>query len=170
MALDKLVDSSQLDADLTTVADAIRTKGGTSEQLSFPDGMAQAIADLPSGGSLPSVISKIDGGSFTFETSTLSTTPIQHSLGVQPVGVAIWAENETDLAYRRIIFASIYKIRQGERTVVRASVVPNGTNLEYRNGNLTESADISLSATQFCINDGATYYQSGITYKWLAWA
>lgn len=50
MALDKLVDSSQLDADLTTVANAIRTKGGTSAQLSFPQGMADAIAAIPSGG------------------------------------------------------------------------------------------------------------------------
>ena len=50
MALDKLVDSTQLDADLTTVANAIRTKGGTSAQLAFPQGMADAIAAIPSGG------------------------------------------------------------------------------------------------------------------------
>lgn len=49
MALDKLVDSAQLDADLTTVADAIRTKGGTSAPLAFPDGMAQAIDDIETG-------------------------------------------------------------------------------------------------------------------------
>ena len=39
MALDKAVDSAQLNADLTAVADAIRTKGGTSAQLAFPDGL-----------------------------------------------------------------------------------------------------------------------------------
>lgn len=50
MALDKLVDSAQLDADLTTVANAIRTKGGTSAQLAFPSGFASAIAAIPSGG------------------------------------------------------------------------------------------------------------------------
>lgn len=38
------------DTDLTTVANAIRTKGGTSAPLSFPSGFAQAIADIPSGG------------------------------------------------------------------------------------------------------------------------
>jgi len=47
MAADKLVDSAQLNADLTTVANAIRTKGGISEQLSFPAGMASAIAAIP---------------------------------------------------------------------------------------------------------------------------
>lgn len=35
---------------LTTVADAIREKGGTSEPLSFPDGMAAAVRDIHSGG------------------------------------------------------------------------------------------------------------------------
>ena len=36
-------------ADLTTVADAIREKGGTSAPLSFPEGMAAAVRDIPSG-------------------------------------------------------------------------------------------------------------------------
>lgn len=36
-------------ADLTTVADAIREKGGTTAPLSFPEGMASAVRDIPSG-------------------------------------------------------------------------------------------------------------------------
>ena len=43
MAVDKLVDSTQLDADLTSVANAIRTKGGTSATLAFPLGFVSAI-------------------------------------------------------------------------------------------------------------------------------
>lgn len=50
MAVDKLVDSTQLDADLTSVANAIRTKGGTSASLAFPSGFVSAIANIPSGG------------------------------------------------------------------------------------------------------------------------
>lgn len=50
MAIDKAIDSTQLDADLTSVANAIRTKGGTSAALAFPSGFVQAIADIPSGG------------------------------------------------------------------------------------------------------------------------
>lgn len=37
-------------ASLTTVADAIREKGGTTAPLSFPAGMAKAVRDIPSGG------------------------------------------------------------------------------------------------------------------------
>ena len=50
MAVDKLVDSTQLDSDLTSVANAIRTKGGTSAQLSFPSGFVSAIEAIPTGG------------------------------------------------------------------------------------------------------------------------
>jgi len=50
MAVDKLVDSTQLDADLTSVADAIRTKGGTSAQLAFPSGFVSAINAISTGG------------------------------------------------------------------------------------------------------------------------
>lgn len=52
MAYDKVVDSVQLDADLKVVADAIRSKSGTTEQLSFPQGMKQAVDSIQSGGAV----------------------------------------------------------------------------------------------------------------------
>lgn len=36
--------------DLSSIADAIRTKGNTSAQLSFPDGFLSAIGNIPTGG------------------------------------------------------------------------------------------------------------------------
>lgn len=50
MALDKLVDSSQLDSDLTSVANAIRAKSGGSGQLAFPAGFVSEIGSIPTGG------------------------------------------------------------------------------------------------------------------------
>ena len=50
MALDKLVNSTALDTGLTSIANAIRTKGGTSEQLTFPEGFVDAVEDIPTGG------------------------------------------------------------------------------------------------------------------------
>ena len=50
MSVDKLVDSTQLDADLTSVANAIRTKGGTSASLAFPSGFVTAIGNISGGG------------------------------------------------------------------------------------------------------------------------
>lgn len=50
MSVDKLVDSTQLDSDLTSVANAIRTKGGTSASLAFPTGFVDAIDAIETGG------------------------------------------------------------------------------------------------------------------------
>ena len=50
MAYDKVIDSVKLDADMTTVADAIRSKGGTSEALEFPAGFVSAIEAIEAGG------------------------------------------------------------------------------------------------------------------------
>lgn len=49
MAYDKIVDSTQLNADLTSIADAIRFKGSTSAALSFPNGFISAISDISGG-------------------------------------------------------------------------------------------------------------------------
>ena len=50
MALDKVVDSAVLDAGMKSVADAIRSKGGTSDALVFPEGFVSAISAIQTGG------------------------------------------------------------------------------------------------------------------------
>ncbi len=47
MALDKLVDSAALDANLTSVANAIRAKGGISGPMAFPTGFVAAVEAIP---------------------------------------------------------------------------------------------------------------------------
>jgi hypothetical protein len=45
----KMVDAEQLEADLTTVADKIRAKGGTSGKMTFPAGFAEAVESISTG-------------------------------------------------------------------------------------------------------------------------
>lgn len=59
MALDKLVDSAQLDADLEDVADAIRAKSGGSGQLAFPAGFISEIQSISTGSSITAEIVKV---------------------------------------------------------------------------------------------------------------
>lgn len=49
MAYDKVIDSSALDANLTSVANAIRSKAGTSGNLAFPTGFVDAISAISAG-------------------------------------------------------------------------------------------------------------------------
>lgn len=79
MSVDKLVDSAQLDADLTSVANAIRTKGGTSASLAFPAGFVSAIQNLPSGGGLSKLAEKSLG---TISTSSTSATDTGQTVSV----------------------------------------------------------------------------------------
>lgn len=52
MANYKIVDTEQLEADLTSVADSIRAKAGTSGTMAFPDGFKSAVEGIEKGGTL----------------------------------------------------------------------------------------------------------------------
>lgn len=78
MSADKLVDSTQLDADLTSVANAIRTKGGTSASLTFPSDFVSAINAISGGGMTVTDVPNSNGtGSvISGEASVLGTKTI----------------------------------------------------------------------------------------------
>lgn len=71
MAVDKLVDSTQLDADLTSIANAIRTKGGTSAQMAFPAGFISSIQNIPGGAGTDYLAIDISNTPFTYENETV---------------------------------------------------------------------------------------------------
>jgi hypothetical protein len=89
MAYDKVVDSAVLDAGLKQIADAIREKGGTSDNLAFPQAMVEAIKAIEAGGGG----CKVTHGRVTpVETVEFDgTTPytIAHGLGEKPDFVII---------------------------------------------------------------------------------
>jgi len=75
-------------SDLTSVADAIRTKGGTSAQLEFPSGFVSAIQAIKSG-----VTVQKNSGSFTTGTNGSATV----NCGFRPDMVYI--KGDTDDGY-----------------------------------------------------------------------
>lgn len=50
-----MADYLTTDTELTSVANAIRTKGGTSAQLTYPAGFVSAIEAIPTGGGVDTV-------------------------------------------------------------------------------------------------------------------
>ena len=82
MALDKAVDSAQLNADLTAVADAIRTKGGTSAQLAYPDGFVSAIQAIQTGAPLQIVVTTSAGATVTATNGSKTISETADSTGV----------------------------------------------------------------------------------------
>lgn len=63
MSVDKLVDSTQLDSDLTSVANAIRAKGETSASLAFPADFSSAINAM-------TVLHEYSGNLVSFSTAS----------------------------------------------------------------------------------------------------
>ena len=55
--------------DLTTIANVIRTKGGTSAGLSFPDGFVTAISNIPTG-QQPTLVTKSISSNGTYAASS----------------------------------------------------------------------------------------------------
>ena len=182
MAVDKLVDSAQLDSDLEDVADAIRAKSGGSSPLAFPSGFISEIASIPSGGgSLPPVISKIDGGSFTLASDTAGDQQsISHSLGVVPKGFVIWTEDEISGTIATRYMANCYvaaanivdKNLNNYVAVGAASLLYNGTASQLTSNTLLTAASVQsfMDATRIRWYNTMLFYKAGLTYKWLAWA
>lgn len=164
---------------LDEIADAINAKTGGSAAMT-PAEMVTAIGSISGGGgSLPSIISKIDGGSFTpasdLQSSALS---ISHSLGVVPKGFVIWTEDEISgtiaTRYAAQFFMTASDVHRSNGDVY---VAVGGATILYNGGtsmpsvNAT-SAQISsfMTASTIDWNNNLIYCKAGLTYKWLAWA
>lgn len=70
------------DTDLTSVADAIRTKGGTSASLSYPSGFVTAIQNIPTGSTTKNT-QTVQG---TTRTTSSSLTAIGAEMTVTKTG------------------------------------------------------------------------------------
>lgn len=83
MAYDKLVDSAALDSSLTSIANAIRTKGGTSASLAFPADFVSAINAISGG-----------GNTFTKSTFTIASATSFRVFFTSALQIAPTAQNE----------------------------------------------------------------------------
>lgn len=90
------------DTTLTSVADAIREKGGTSEELQFPQEWIEAIQGIGGKGKYK--------GSFTL-TADATMPTITHNLGTDKIAVLIFpADNSTVIPHAGYITYSVVYI------------------------------------------------------------
>lgn len=107
MAVDKLVDSSQLNTDLTSIANAIRAKSGGSSQLAFPSGFVSEIGNIPSGGGSDLYIKIIEGSNEVTTIVDNTLTKIK-TRGISNVASLVSAEfNEVTSVGDRIFESSL---------------------------------------------------------------
>lgn len=109
MAVAKAIDSTAFDSKLKAVADAIRSAGGTTDTLAFPDAMAAAITAIQAGGEYI-----IEHGTRTFTEDTFPyTTPviIEHGLGKRPL--FFFGVSGTDGLYKQNAITYIVAVYDG---------------------------------------------------------
>lgn len=170
---------------------AIETGGGvTTQPLSVtengtytaPSGTAYTpvTVNVPTGGSLPSVISKIDGGEFTLASDTqASRYAILHNLGIVPKQIILWTEDATlrdsydTLPERYIMWASymLWPWVHNATTSYGGSpfYIYRGTSGSTGNTGSPTSSTSSVTSSAFSFAS-TMFYKAGVTYKWLVFA
>lgn len=162
MAVDKLVDSAQLDADLTTVANAIRTKGGTSAQLAFPAEFVSAIQAIPTGG----------GGASNIVTGTFKGTTTGAAMDITlpytgtgyPIAVMIYptggANNSTAAsgtnAYKWYTLIQRYAIAMWTMSKTEIDTAPS-----YNNPGLLNTLGVVMALYKNSASSATSYSRTG---------
>lgn len=77
-----MADYLTTDTELTSVANAIRTKGGTSASLVYPAGFVSAIEAIPTGSTLPSATGVYFGNVIVMGSFTITTVGMEYSFEV----------------------------------------------------------------------------------------
>lgn len=138
-------------------------KTGASD-TTLSDAVTRLVAGYGSGASLPSIISKIDGGSFTpTSDEATSSYSIQHNLGTAPTGVVIWA---TNIVKESNANRTVNMLQMNDSYYLLLQVNTNGSDRVVAGA--LASGDLGASFFKFTLTSNT--YKSGVTYKWLAWA
>ena len=168
MALDKLVDSAQLDSDLEDVADAIRAKSGGSSPLAFPAGFVSEIGSIQTGGG-GSGETLLKSGTFTYASSNDNKMHIPVSFSGTATRAFVVAREIPSGVARTFLWLN------GNLTFVDpvgSFALTTITRKVAANGNLTSDANTSLVLDNGEIVCGAAsgaYYPANVTYDWFVW-
>ena len=176
MSVDKLVDSTQLDADLTSVANAIRTKGGTSAQLAFPADFVQAIEDIETGGGIQEPYKVASGKIIVASNTQKVVLPVQASEFSKIVYCGIAAEGLADSmslysAYKRVI---VRGHRYNMQNLVPygssvTNIVEINANGSFENWNQGTVGTTTAGYIQFSWSQSGVYAKPEVPLLWFVW-
>ena len=187
-----LIDPEDMPTEIASISGGITpvgtkqisiTQNGTTTEDVTNYASAEITVNVPSGASLPSVISKVDGGSFTLASDTAGNNHwISHNLGVLPKCIIIWTEDSdlrtsTAAVAQRYLLCSQLVLMDWATGTTSNALIPNHL---FRNTNGATSNTGSpiaqaavenyIQTTRFNNALGAAYYKADVEYKWIALA
>lgn len=162
MAEHKVVNTTQLEADLTSIANAIREKLGVNDLFVFPDGFADAIANIAS---TPNGISALAAGTITLAEQSSKLT-LEHNLGVQPNFYYVRAQETFDSAAHS---AKIYTSSGSNLGGFSLSHLAHYTTYDGGGFGVKQVAGSfsSFNDTLYTMGASGFYYMAGCTYHWI---
>ena len=171
MAFDKIVDGTQLDANLVSVANAIRTKGGTSASLAFPNDFIYAINAISGGGGSDTWETIIDHSvtinlknDTSFDSKTPSTTAQEIYAAVNGV-----KENGIKIETSAVDFSTYSYLGIAVQTVNFAWLSePSSTNVPRMNFSVNQiSPNLYLRDVfeNWAVSKAACFYKSDGSYQ-----
>lgn len=184
MALDKVVDSAALDAEMTSIANAIRAKTGNTDTLAWPDGFATAIAGITGGGVIGLAY---DMGEFVLDADTKFLNPpsIPHNLGEVPEFILVWtddfaglsegnpAEQQCNLGYIWLknltcMLQRLSSAASGDSLTVHFNLTSGDCRIQPFAPTSAAYLTKQPTAEYFGLNQtgGNNYWRAGLTYKY----
>ena len=183
MALDKVVDSAALDAEMTSVANAIRAKTGNTDMLAWPNGFLAAIAEITGGGGAGLAY---DMGEFVLDADTKGfKLSLPHNLGEIPEFILVWTDDfaglsegnpaaqQCNLGY--VWLKNLTGMLQRLTTAATGDSLTVNFNLmsgDYRIQPIAPNSAVYLAeqptAEYFGLNQlsASCYWRAGVTYKY----
>ena len=152
-------------SDLVSVANAIRTKGGTSEALVFPDGFVSAVQAIQAGGGGGSVepFTKIISGTITFaeETAAFQLPETKNFLAAYFIRTDFWGVKKDirDGGAQAVLFAS------GQRFGYFSPVHMSSSLYQFKDQLNKDTNALTISDGELMFNDRIIYFYGTYYYS-----
>lgn len=154
------------DTDLKAVADAIRTKGGTSAPLTYPDGFVSAIGVIAGGDNYKkwtvTIAERLSSQTYVFATAPLIAA---HYKDANAVCAVIYKGELNDVVYHDITSQTIFN---EEIIRYRVANTPYYGVESYRSSSVMTLAPISVDLQNHQVTDFVQANDSGQLYIRLA--
>ena len=163
MAYDKVVDSASLDSKLTQVADAIRTKGNTSDDLQFPSGFISSIQAIQTGTELQIIVTVTSGATVTATkgSKVVSGTSVDGACALTVPEAGTWSVKATRNGQtsdtKSVTFTDRYTTSLSFFSATITVTVESGASVTLKKGGTTIATKTSNGTAVFTVTETGAY-------------
>ena len=149
--------------DLTLVADAIRTKGGTTELLTYPDEFVIAIQAIQTGPELQIIVTVKSGATVTATKGSLSVsgTSVNGTCTLTVPEAGTWSVSATldgqISGTKSVSFVDIYDVELTFFSATITVTVDSGATVTLKKGGATIDTKTSTGTVVFTVHETGSY-------------